>query len=77
MQAELVISALSDASSQNVDMVKQAETRLSQLETQSGYYACLVQVYSLNASLPKNVRWMALICMKNGVDKYWRRTARK
>ncbi|XP_031837056.1 importin beta11 isoform X2 [Nomia melanderi] len=37
-------------------------------------YQSLANVFS-NHSLSVNIRWMAILCFKNGVDKYWRKNA--
>lgn len=50
---------------------KEAEYQLSRWETEPGFYYALQSVY-LNAELPLNVRWIAVIGFKNGVEKYWR-----
>lgn len=50
---------------------QQAEAQLAAWESQSGYHYLLQSVY-LNADLALQVRWLAVICFKNGVDKYWR-----
>ena len=31
----------------------------------------------MDRSLPVELRWMAIITLKQGVDKYWRKTANK
>ncbi|XP_011298747.1 importin-11 [Fopius arisanus] len=69
-----VIEVLQQASSQDPNVFKPAEQMLSEWETQRGFYTTLYNVFS-NYSLSVNVRWMAVLCFKNGVDKYWRKTA--
>lgn len=39
-------------------------------------YVCLQTVMS-DHSLDINVRWIAVLYMKNGIDKYWRKNAPK
>ena len=45
-------------------------------EAVKGYYSGLQTVY-LDVSLPFRVRYLAIITLKNGVDKYWRNSAQK
>ena len=35
------------------------------------------QAVFLDKSLPYEVRYLAIIQLKNGIDKYWRKTAQK
>ncbi|XP_063982373.1 importin-11 [Diachasmimorpha longicaudata] len=69
-----VIEVLQQASSQDQNVFKPAEQMLSEWETQRGFYTALYNVFS-NYSLSANVRWMAVLCFKNGVDRYWRKNA--
>lgn len=48
-----------------------AEQQLKTWETCPGFYYILQDVY-LKTELPLSVRWMAIICFKNGIEKYWR-----
>ncbi|KAH3662326.1 hypothetical protein OGAPHI_005577 [Ogataea philodendri] len=52
---------------------KASENQLKQWETVSGYHFLLQSVY-LNVEYPLQIRWLAVICLKNGVEKYWRST---
>lgn len=49
----------------------QAEAKLKLWEVQPGYHFLLQLVY-LDTNLPLQVRWLAIICFKNGIEKYWR-----
>ncbi|XP_015591574.1 importin-11 isoform X2 [Cephus cinctus] len=69
-----VVDTLQRAGSQDPGILKPAEETLKQWETQRGFYTALFNVFS-NHSLAINVRWMAILCFKNGVDKYWRKNA--
>ena len=40
-------------------------------------YTDTVQSVFLDHSLPLEVRYLAIIQLKNGIDKYWRKTATK
>lgn len=50
---------------------QEAEQQLKAWETEPGFHYLLQDVY-LKVELPLRVRWMAIICFKNGIDKYWR-----
>ncbi|KAK9304709.1 hypothetical protein QLX08_004111 [Tetragonisca angustula] len=69
-----VVEVLQQATSQDPTILKPAEQTLKQWETERGFYTALYNVFS-NHSLTINVRWMAIVCFKNGVDKYWRKNA--
>ncbi|XP_066152603.1 importin-11 [Euwallacea fornicatus] len=70
----LVLDVLHRASSQDPVILKPAEEKLREWETEPGFYSILCNVIS-NHTLDINVRWMAVLCMKNGIDRYWRKTA--
>ncbi|KAG8226723.1 hypothetical protein J437_LFUL004373, partial [Ladona fulva] len=70
----MVLDALQRASSQNPEVLKPAETKLKEWETEPGFYAILLNIFS-DHSIDVNVRWLAVLCFKNGVDRYWRKTA--
>ncbi|KAK5961691.1 karyopherin KAP120 PWA37_001064 [Arxiozyma heterogenica] len=53
------------------DVQKLAEHQLKVWETQPGFHYMLQSIY-LDLSNPLQVRWLAVIQFKNGVDKYWR-----
>lgn len=48
-----------------------AEQQLKAWEVQPGFHYLLQSIY-LDLSNPLQVRWLAVIQFKNGVDKYWR-----
>ncbi|ODQ80596.1 hypothetical protein BABINDRAFT_170982 [Babjeviella inositovora NRRL Y-12698] len=48
-----------------------AEAQLKHWETAPGYHFQLQTVY-LDLNQPLQIRWLAIICFKNGVEKYWR-----
>ncbi|XP_043213718.1 importin-11-like isoform X1 [Amphibalanus amphitrite] len=77
LEAELsaVLRALTAAASQSAAELKPAEAQLRQWETQPGFYTVLLRL-AADQSVPVNVRWMAVLYFKNGVDLYWRKTAR-
>ncbi|XP_043278117.1 importin-11 isoform X2 [Venturia canescens] len=69
-----LIQVLEQACSQDPKILTPAEQILKQWETERGLYTALFDVFS-NHSLAMNVRWMAVLYFKNGVERYWRKTA--
>ncbi|XP_062597784.1 importin-11-like [Saccostrea cucullata] len=70
----LVLETLTNACCQNADVLKPAERQLQQWETQPGFYTILSEIFS-NHNIGTNVRWLAVLYCKNGVERYWRKTA--
>ncbi|XP_045501102.1 importin-11 [Colias croceus] len=70
----LVLDTLNRATSQDPEVLKPAEKKLEEWEIEPGFYSVLLNVLS-NHSIDINVRWLAVMCFKNGVDRYWRRNA--
>ncbi|ELU06029.1 hypothetical protein CAPTEDRAFT_149791 [Capitella teleta] len=69
-----VLHTLTLACSQNSHELKPAEQQLKEWESRPGFYSILLSVVS-DHSLMVNVRWLAVLYLKNGVDRYWRRHA--
>ncbi|XP_048453625.1 importin-11 [Rhincodon typus] len=70
----VVLQTLTQASSQDTAVLKPAEEQLKQWETQPGFYSALLNIFT-NHTLDVNVRWLAVLYFKNGIDRYWRRIA--
>ncbi|XP_054434378.1 importin-11 isoform X3 [Pteronotus mesoamericanus] len=70
----VVLQVLTQATSQDTTVLKPAEEQLKQWETQPGFYSVLLNIFT-NHSLDINVRWLAVLYFKNGIDRYWRRVA--
>ncbi|CAN8220362.1 unnamed protein product [Coccothraustes coccothraustes] len=70
----VVLQVLTQATSQDTAVLKPAEEQLKQWETQPGFYSVLLNIFT-NHSLDVNVRWLAVLYFKNGIDRYWRRVA--
>ncbi|XP_075979349.1 importin beta11 [Anticarsia gemmatalis] len=70
----LVLDTLNRATSQDTEVLKPAEKKLQEWEIEPGFYSVLLDILS-NHSIDVNVRWLAVMCFKNGVDRYWRRNA--
>lgn len=69
---QLVYQALQFACSQDPTLLKQAELKLSEWEIQPGFYSTLLNIFT-NHQIDVNVRWMAVVYFKNGINKYWRK----
>ncbi|KUI70808.1 Importin-11 [Cytospora mali] len=67
--------ALEAATSMDNSQRQAAGKQLSAWETQQGYFPSLQSVF-LDKSIPREIRFLATIQIKNGIDKYWRQTAR-
>ncbi|XP_076251460.1 importin beta11 [Rhynchophorus ferrugineus] len=68
----LVLDVLHRASSQDPAILKPAESKLMEWETEAGFYTILNNIIS-NHALDVTVRWIGVLYMKNGIDKYWRK----
>ena len=65
---------LQSASSSNPQQVKTSAQQLQNWEKSPGFYSSLQSLY-IDYSLPVELRQLAVIQLKNGIDKYWRKTA--
>ncbi|EXJ89858.1 hypothetical protein A1O3_02925 [Capronia epimyces CBS 606.96] len=70
----LVISTLTNASLPTAQALKVATQQIGNWEKTPGYFALLQDVYA-DLSLSNEVRFQAIIQLKNGIDKYWRKTS--
>ncbi|CCF37807.1 importin-beta domain-containing protein [Colletotrichum higginsianum] len=62
---------LESATSSDYARRQAAGQQLSSWETDRGYFSTLQTVF-LDKSLPHEIRFLAVIQLKNGIDKYWR-----
>ncbi|KAM3067576.1 hypothetical protein ACMFMG_000109 [Clarireedia jacksonii] len=69
-----VYLALQSAGSSQQLAIQTGTQQLEAWKTQRGYYSLLQAVF-LDKSLPSEIRYLAIIQLKNGIDKYWRKTA--
>jgi hypothetical protein len=71
---EILFQTLKNATNQqNPELVKQAEQNLAAFEKEPNFYCTILDFY-LNTQLDVDVRYMAVLILKNGIDKYWRIT---
>lgn len=71
---KILHNVLVSASSSDPTQIQTGTKQLQQWETQKGYYSLLQSVF-IDKSLPLEVRYLAIIQLKNGIEKYWRKTA--
>ncbi|KAA8575447.1 hypothetical protein EYC84_004605 [Monilinia fructicola] len=74
LNPQQVYLALQSAGSSQQLAIQTGTQQLEAWKTQKGYYTLLQAVY-LDKSLPSEIRYLAVIQLKNGIDKYWRKTA--
>lgn len=74
LNASTIYSTLVQASggAHNVQGIKVATEQLSNWESKAGYYSALQDIY-VNVSLDEQIRYQAIIQLKNGIDKHWRK----
>lgn len=70
----ILFHVLRSASSTDPQQVQTGTKQLQEWEKARGFYPLLQTVF-LDKSLPLEVRYLAIIQLKNGIDKYWRKTA--
>ena len=74
LNPQTLINILTKASSTDQQQVQTSTQQLQNWEREQGFYSSLQSVF-LETSLPFEVRYLAAIQLKNGIDKYWRKTA--
>ncbi|KAF9981405.1 hypothetical protein BGZ75_007340 [Mortierella antarctica] len=72
---DALLAVLGEAASQEQARMQSAVTQLQQWETTPQFNATLQDIF-YDRSLDTNIRWQAIIYLKNGIDKYWRRAAK-
>ncbi|KAF2278918.1 ARM repeat-containing protein [Westerdykella ornata] len=70
----LLFHVLRSASSTDPNQIQTGTKQLQTWEKYKGFYPLLQSVF-LDKSLPLEVRYLAIIQLKNGIDKYWRKSA--
>ncbi|KAL6714153.1 hypothetical protein ACLMJK_008647 [Lecanora helva] len=74
LSTETLYKILQSSTSDDQQQVQTGAQQLQNWEKTPGFYSSLQSLY-LNYSLPVKIRYLAVIQLKNGVDKYWRKTA--
>jgi hypothetical protein len=70
----ILYHVLRSASSADPQQIQTGTKQLQQWEKASEFYPLLQSVF-IDKSLPLEVRYLSIIQLKNGIDKYWRKTA--
>ncbi|KAI8086750.1 armadillo-type protein [Halteromyces radiatus] len=70
-----LLAVLMEAASQDYTRMKQAEELLKQWETEPSFFATLQDIF-YDTTVEYNVRFLSGIYLKNGIDRFWRRTAK-
>lgn len=70
----ILFNTLLSASSSDPNQVQTGTKQLQQWETHRGFYGLLQTVF-LDKSLPLEVRYLSIIQLKNGIDRYWHKRA--
>lgn len=71
---QLLFQVVSAGASSDQQQVRNGTQQLQSWERTGGYYSSLQTIF-IDTSLPVEVRYLCAIQMKNGIDKYWRKTA--
>jgi len=71
-----LLHALETAQSRNSQQITVASKQLQEWERYPEFYR-LVSTAFISSQLPRHVRFLAIITLKNGIDKYWRKSANK
>ena len=71
---QTLFHVLQSASSNDQQQIKSSTQQMQNWEKSPGFYSSL-QSLLLNNALPFEVRYLSIIQLKNGIDKYWRKTA--
>lgn len=70
---EKLLVILQQASSQNSEVVSVATKALQENETKKGFHVALLKVALANQqNIDINIRWLAVLCLKNGIERHWR-----
>ena len=74
LNTQTLFRVLQSASSSDQQQVKTGAQQLQNWEKEPYYHSAL-QTLHVDYSLPVELRYLAVIQLKNGIDKYWRKTA--
>ena len=74
MTTQSLYDALLKASSSSQEQIQTGAKQLALWEKQTGFYSGLQTIF-IDTSLPLEIRYLSVIQIKNGIDKYWRKTA--
>ncbi|KAF9204782.1 hypothetical protein BGZ49_004879 [Haplosporangium sp. Z 27] len=72
---DVLLSVLAEAASQEQARMNNSVTQLQQWQTSPQFHATLQDIF-YDKTVDTNIRWQAIIYLKNGIDKFWRKTAK-
>lgn len=70
----ILLHVLKGATSTDPQQIQTSTKQLQTWETQKHYFVHLQSAFT-DRRLPLEIRYLAIIQLKNGIDKYWRKTA--
>ncbi|KAI7866310.1 armadillo-type protein [Mucor mucedo] len=70
-----LLGVLGEATSQDYQRMKAAEDMLKQWENAPSFFATLQDIF-YDRSVDHDIRFLSGIYLKNGIDRFWRRTAK-
>jgi hypothetical protein len=70
----IFLQVLKGAASSDPQRIRTSTTQLEEWQTRTGYFILLQSAFA-DRTLPFEVRYLASIQLKNGVDKFWRKHA--
>lgn len=68
--ADQVLIGLQKASSQDPQLIKEAEALLKEWQIMPDFYRTLANIFS-NPTITEDIRLMSFIWLKIGIDRYW------
>ncbi|KAI9849400.1 MAG: hypothetical protein M1838_000173, partial [Thelocarpon superellum] len=74
LTVQQLFQTLQSAVSSQQLQIRVGGQQLQTWEREKGYYSLLQDIF-IDRSLPYDIRHLAIIQLKNGIDKYWRKTA--
>ena len=73
MNLSALLKILQEATSSNLSSVANATKVLQESEVKKGYHYALLKIALSNPQpADLNIRWLAVLCLKNGVERHWR-----
>ena len=70
LNAHTLYNTLTSAASADQQQVRTGTQQLQNWEKHPGYYSSLQSVF-VDKSLPVELRYLSILQLKNGIDKYW------
>ena len=74
LSKQTLYHVLQSSTSNDQQQIKTGAQQLQNWETKAGFYSLLQSIY-IDYTVPVELRYLAILQLKNGIDKYWRKTA--